>query len=745
LFSEEPVLDWRHLRHRSVEENVQSHRLVRFGTFEVDLHSGELRKGGLKLKLSGQPFQVLAILLERPGQVVTRGELQKRLWPDTFVDVDHNLNTAVNKIREVLGDSAESPRFIETLPRRGYRFLAPVDAAAVGLLPTASPQAYAGRFKSWKRQPVATAIFAAFVMVAGVVFWFYSQRHSPNASSSPFKIFPLTGSALGEADPAFSPDGKELAYVGQDDGRRNFNVYVKLIGAGLPLRLTSNAENERFPAWSPDGRYIAFLRQMQQRNDVYVVPALGGSERKLTSAALYWSRLSWSPDGKLLAIADQASPEEPISIVLVSVEDGRKRKVTSPPTDSMGDIYPAFSPDGRTLAFVRLRGAWGSLNSGVDGDVYVQDIAGDAPATTVPRRLTFDNVEVAGLDWAADGRSIVFSSSRSGNLRLWRIGLEISASQPVAPGDNAVFPSISRKGGRLAYGQHVLTFGVALRSSGFISQMKLAGPANGPASTPFCPSSQADISPQFSPDGAKVVFASHRSGDVEIWLCKNDGSSATQLTTLGGFSGSPQWSPDGKRVAFDHAQRGRFDIWIVGIDQGVPLRLTSGNWNSVRPSWSNDGKWIYFCSDANGIQQVWKIPSQGGVALQVTRHGGFEARESPDGKFVYYVREFYRDGSGIWKVPIGGGEETRLLDHGISGLWTVLSGGVYFVVPSSSHGPTVEFFNLRTQRITQIALLPEDTRLNTIDPAFALSPDARTILYGQTIPPGNIMVVENFR
>jgi DNA-binding winged helix-turn-helix (wHTH) protein len=109
-----------------VEEAVHSPRLVRFGTFEVDLQAGELRKGGVKLRLTGQPFQVLTILLDRPGKVVTREELQKRLWPDTFVDVDHNLNTAINKIREVLGDSADSPRFVETLPRRGYRFVAPV-------------------------------------------------------------------------------------------------------------------------------------------------------------------------------------------------------------------------------------------------------------------------------------------------------------------------------------------------------------------------------------------------------------------------------------------------------------------------------------------------------------------------------------------------------------------------------------------------------------------------------------------
>ena len=116
-------------------EATQPAQLIRFGVYEVDLRSGELRKNGLKFKLSGQPFQVLALLLERPGDLATREEIQKRLWPaDTFVDFDHSLNTAINKIREALGDSAENPRFVETLPRRGYRFIAPVDVGA-GLAP----------------------------------------------------------------------------------------------------------------------------------------------------------------------------------------------------------------------------------------------------------------------------------------------------------------------------------------------------------------------------------------------------------------------------------------------------------------------------------------------------------------------------------------------------------------------------------------------------------------------------------
>jgi hypothetical protein len=188
-------------------------------------------------------------------------------------------------------------------------------------------------------------------------------------------------------------------------------------------------------------------------------------------------------------------------------------------------------------------------------------------------------------------------------------------------------------------------------------------------------------------------------------------------------------------------------VWVISVEQRLRIRLTSGNWNSTRPSWSNDEKWIYFSSDATGVWQVWKVPSQGGTTVQVTRGEGFEGRESPDGKYVYYVKEVRggAEGPGIWKIPVGGGEETRLLDQGRMGHWVVALCGIYFVVPSSSGGPTVKFFNFTTRRITQIAVLPEDTRLDMIDPAFTVSPDAGTILYGQTIPPGNVMVVENFR
>ena len=151
-------------------EAVHSSQLVRFETFEVDLRTGELRKAGVHLKLAGQPFQVLAILLEQPGEVVTREELQKRLWPDTFVDFDHNLNTAINKIREALGDSAERPRFVETLPRRGYRFIAPMEdlKPPIGLEQEAGGNARrAWSPRSWALR--GSILFAAVVLLAILV------------------------------------------------------------------------------------------------------------------------------------------------------------------------------------------------------------------------------------------------------------------------------------------------------------------------------------------------------------------------------------------------------------------------------------------------------------------------------------------------------------------------------------------------------------------------------------------------
>ena len=278
---------------RIVEQTFRSTNLIRFATFEVDLRTGELRKDGVKLKFSGQPFQVLAILLERPGDIVTREELQKRLWPDTFVDVERNLNTAVNKIREVLGDSAESPRFVETLPRRGYRFIGelerpvePVVGPAVEpvMAITVEPARRSDFRKLWWKVAAGIAIIA---VVVGVIYLRSKpQRPQEQAVLTAVPFTALPGAAI---SPAFSPDGSRIAFAWNGDskgGAKGFDLYVKVIGSETLLRLTQHPSDWISAAWSPDGTQIVFHRLAGTDTGLYVVPALGGPERKLRSTLM---------------------------------------------------------------------------------------------------------------------------------------------------------------------------------------------------------------------------------------------------------------------------------------------------------------------------------------------------------------------------------------------------------------------------------------------------------------------------
>ncbi len=244
-----------------MEESAPQKRAIRFGVFEVDLDAGELRKSGLKVRLQEQPFQVLVLLLERPGEVLTREELIKKLWPDgTFVEFDRSLNIAVNKIREALGDSAASPRFVETVPRRGYRFVAPVEVLGE---PTQEP----ARPVSRRRAVWAVAILA--VAAAGILIWLRGWQ--PGGSVPQLAPIMLSSYPGDESYPSFSPDGNEVAFSWNEEGQDNYDIYRKLIGPGETLlRLTEHTAKDYSPVWSPDGKWIAFLREADERPQPFV-------------------------------------------------------------------------------------------------------------------------------------------------------------------------------------------------------------------------------------------------------------------------------------------------------------------------------------------------------------------------------------------------------------------------------------------------------------------------------------------
>ncbi len=571
---------------------------------------------------------------------------------------------------------------------------------------------------------------------AGLIFWL-SQRASQNQAPSPAataKIIPFTAFSGVADQPAFSPDSNQIAFTWDGGNGENLDLYVKIIGAGTPLRLTTNPAEDISPAWSPDGRYLAFIRRSAGENGIFIVPALGGAERKLgqtgpnlSSQAWSQCRLSWSPDGKFMALADRASPQDRHAIFLLSVEDDEKQQLTSPPGSSYDD-FPAFSPDGQTLAFIRTNG----LSS---ADLYLISMQGEEL-----RRLTTDERRVHSLAWTADNREIVFSSNRGGGFSLWRVAVSGGTPERVAAtGQNAYSPAISRQGNRLAYNVSFLDSNIWR-----LDRASAAGRQNLP--TKLISSTRQDYSPQFSPDGKKIVFASDRSGSDEIWVCESDGSHPAQLTFFdGSANGTPRWSPDSRQIVFDARPAGNADIYVMSAEGGKPRPLTLEPSHDVLPSWSRDGRWVYFCSNRSGTYQTWKVPAGGGQAIQVTQQGGFEAFESPDGTLLYYTKG--RGPGGIWQVPVGGGEEKQvpeLLDAGYWRYWAVTDDGIYFASPVASARPALKFFSFATQRVTQFGVLERDPLQGP--PGLTVSPDGRWVLYAQADQSiSDIMLVENFR
>jgi Tol biopolymer transport system component len=572
-------------------------------------------------------------------------------------------------------------------------------------------------------------MLVALALTIGSAGWLVVSRFASTPSAPPLKIVPLTSFPGSESQAAFSPDGNQIAFVWDGERHDNFDIYVKLIHTGAPLRLTTNPAQDINPVWSPDGRYIAFLRRSAERSGIYLIPSLGGAERKVGDASIinYGSSLDWSTDGKFLAVVDRATSSEPYRIFLLSIETGEKQVLTSPPMKYNGDGNPAFSPDGRTLAFIRI----GSM--GVS-EVHVLPLS-----ETEPRRLTFENATIIGLAWTNEGNEIVFRLTREGSTTLWRISVSGGTPEPISQiGEEAIEPTIARRGNRLAYTRRMMDsniWSIRVTESRDVS--------NSPVK--LISSTRTDTNPQFSPDGKRIVFTSDRSGSSEVWICDNEGFNSRQLTFFGAQLGSPRWSPDSRYIAFDSRHEGQAEIYVVSAEGGKPRRLTAAASDDVAPSWSRDGQWIYFGSNRSEDWQVWKVPSEGGEAVRITRQGGFAAFESPDGKFVYYAKS--RDVPGpLWRTPTDAGEEIPIPGFNKAarwGQWAVLENGVYFVNAERTILPTIEFFSFATGRVTQITTLEKRVFGG---PNLAVSPDGEWILYAQVDRnDSDLMLVNDFQ
>ena len=587
----------------------------------------------------------------------------------------------------------------------------------------------------------AGAAAALVLTIAAAAFWNFRPT-TTEAPLEPMRVVPLTSYPGAEVAASFSPGGNQVAFASTGGNTESFDIYVKGVGPGPPLPLTTHPDWDRSPAWSPDGRWIAFLRgrpQAGKKMGLYLVPPLGGTERKLAETRvpptyLLGSCLAWSPDSRWLAVCDwEEDSPGPLSLFLRSVDSGERRRLTRPPEDSVvGDVMPAFSPDGRMLAFSRY-------GSGYTADLHLLDLDEDLNPRGEPRRRTFME-QIIGGQFTSDGRDIVFSAAASFTdfSGLWRVPVSGTASPERLPfGEVGLGPQLSRQGNRLAYTETNLNFNI------YRLNLPVADGVTGTA-VKLIASSRTDVSPRYSPDGNRIAFVSHRSGASEIWTCDSDGSNPVQLTSLGALTTSPRWAPDGKSIGFSSDANGHWDLYVVDAEGGAPRRLTSDPSYEEGPAWSRNGEWIYFTSNRNGNFQNFKMPTGGGPAQVVTAGRGGPRMESPDGKWFYFVRGANRS---VWRMPVGGGsEETeedaeQVLESTHGGSYEVVEDGVYFIPASKKADFSLHFLRFATGAVEPI----HDFERESVGP-FSVAPDGRSILFGSLEPlEADLMLVENFR
>lgn len=592
-------------------------------------------------------------------------------------------------------------------------------------------------FQTGAPQP-ALFVVVFLAVVAFAAYLWLSHRELP--ASGNLSVVALTTFGGFKDYPAFSPDGSSVAFSWKAPSASVQQIYVKPTEAGEPRRLTFSSEEDILPAWSPDGHQIAFCRRIPAQTDndsrgrvpviIYVVPALGGAERKIVQG---WKGVSWSADGKKLAVA-RVPGDAPDSggIDLVSLESGERHRLTA----SQEDKLPVFSPNGKWIAFTRVMAGRGQ-------EIFIVAASG-GPV----RQLTFDGSQTDGATWTADSRDIVFASSRNrAQGALWRIPIAGGTPRPLSAAMKATFPSISRKGDRLAFTESWTDTNIHLRTGkGF---MRSGMPSRFGEPSGIIMSTQADHSPAFSPDGERIAFVSARSGNEEIWEARRDGSDAVQLTAFGNASaGSPCWSPDGLWIAFDTWAAGEPSVYVIDRHGGPPRRLSPQRFDAWMPAWSHDGQWIYFTSRRSGTREIWKMPAAGGSIIQVTHGGAYEARSSPDAQAIYFTKSTATGCCAIWFLSASRGTEEPVRElekfDPISRSWGVLKDGIYFIARNNDSRPTVRFLSFAAHEVAEVATLEKEP--GWVFPALAMSADGRHLLTVQIDREVNdLMMIENLR
>ena len=572
--------------------------------------------------------------------------------------------------------------------------------------------------KFQKRFRLSSGLLVAFgVLIAGVIWFRFVRFPSPQRTPSP-RLFPLTGNAGTEMSPAFSPDGKQIAFS-WDGNRRNLDIYIKQLDGSAAHRLTDHAAHDIHPAWSPDGQRLAFLRIFSEKSQLIILPAGGGVEtivREAIPPEIRWHPdqpesggsigPAWSPDGTYLVTGSNFNSAQGLGLKRTTFS-GQQTALTHPSSGAVDDT-PSFSPSGRHLAFVRK---WSS----VSGDIFILPSSGGSPT-----RLTSEGGFIQGMAWL-DDEQLIYSSNREGSFRLWQISRRGGEPQVVvAGGARPQWPSVSPDHRWLAF--------VDTKDDTNIWQFSLSNRGTAAQAEPFISSAGADYSPAYSPDGKRIVFVSDRSGKQQLWLADYDGTEVHQLTNFEGSGvGSPRWSPDGRRIVFDASLLGKQAIWLMNSDGSEIHSLNISSAKEYVPSWSRDGAWVYFVSNRLGHEELWKERPDSGEAVPVAPQIFFDVVESSIGDYAFAQQP----GGGIWQIPLQGGKPIPVPElKGVTPVryWTVQGDKLYFV--RQEHSPRdLEELDLQTRQVRKLMQIPGVLLAGT--PGLTVDPAAHTLLFVQ--------------
>ena len=588
----------------------------------------------------------------------------------------------------------------------------------------------------WRRPLALTAaalgvVIAVGVLVGAIVGW--RDRGTPDEPAGTLQPVPLTTYQGNEISPSFSPDGNQLVFVWNGEREDNGDIYVKVVGPGEPLRLTTDPGFDLGPKWSPDGKTIAFLRMIDPRTlDVLLLSPLGGRE---TRVGRFYTRryiggllasLCWSADSKFLIVAASEKEDAPNALLRIDVTTRTVTLLASlnPPAD--GYSGPVMSPDGRTLAAVRIANGNTvellSLSPGID--------------VTGTRLLPEVGANVGGIDWTPDGEDLVYSHLLNNPLPIYRIAVAGGRPRTLAwTGAGALGPAVGRASGKLAFTR------VARDTNLYRVQIADAGRVL-PGRERLVSSSFREVFAQQSPDGQRLTFSSNRSGTVQIWTADADGTRAVPLTSMSATAttGTPRWSPDGRRISFDSSDSGAYQVYIVNADGGQPTMLTRGPSASFGAAWSRDGRWVYFTSNRSGRHEIWRVASSGSEPEQVTRDRGASPDISPDGRWLYYIKD--APTQSLWRRPLEGGAEMMLAPSLYRYNFAPTGDGVYFVRPiGNGTTASVVYLDMATQRTTEVFTMDKPPDLG-----LSVSPDGKSLFFAQLDYSGqDLMVVEGFK